>query len=210
MPTLAFLTAVYNEEAEIYDLLRSVRPYVDTTIVSDDGSTDRTIQVAVMSKLTDVLVLGPHLASCEEVRIRGFSRVAEDWVLILDADERITPEDLQKMRDSLEDLDNRGITHVYFSQEEFIDDQRMRSFAKIKLARREHLNLPIGLHDDVSATGKGDDLGLRVYHRKTKQKQIMRETEYLSAYRRKIAEGKMTPERAAQVSNWHYYVKPHG
>lgn len=207
MTSLAFLTAVYNEEAEISDLITSVRPYVDTIIISDDGSTDKTIQLVLESKLADCVVLGPHLASCEETRIRGFKRVTEDWVLILDADERISPEDLQTIRESLEDLDNRGITHVYFSQEEYIDQQRTRTFAKIKLARREHLHLPVGIHDDISASGESTNLGLRVLHRKSKEKQIMRETEYLSAYRRKIAEGKMTPERAAQVSNWHYYIK---
>lgn len=213
--SLALLVAVYNEQEEILDLLQSVRPFVDTIIVSDDGSTDTTISRVVKSGLADVIVLGEHLASCEETRIRGFKRVIEDWVLILDADERIDAEGMQKIVEFINTpVDNVGeeneITHVYFTQKEYIDGALMRDFAKIKLAKPFFLHLPSGIHDDISCSGEPTNIGVEVVHRKSWSKQIMRETEYLAAYQRKIKEGKMTPERAAQVSGWHYVVKPHG
>jgi glycosyltransferase involved in cell wall biosynthesis len=207
MTTLAFLTAVYNEQDEIVDLLESVRPYVDTIIVSDDGSIDATVPLAVQSGLVDVLVMGPHLASCEETRIRGFDRVVEDWVLILDADERINPWGMKDLRAGIERAEAEGFTHIYFRQDEYIDGRQTHSFAKIKAAKRGWLHLPVGIHDDISCGGEPINLGITVLHRKSMRKQIQRETEYIQAYKRKIAEGKMTPQRAAEVTEWHYVVK---
>lgn len=207
MTSLAFLTAVYNEENEIEDLLNSVRPYVDTIVVSDDGSTDRTVQKALSTGLVDVLVMGEHLASCEETRIRGFRRVDEDWVLFMDADERISPEGLAKIRDFIDSEESIPYTHVYFSQKEYIDGELMHDFAKLKLGRTEYMHFPVGIHDDPSCWGEPTNIGVEVIHRKTWGKQIMRETEYLDAYQRKIKEGKMTQQRAEQVSTWHYIVK---
>lgn len=206
MANLAFLTAVYNEQDEILDLLQSVRPYVDTIIVSDDGSTDLTTHRALDSGLVDVLVMGPHLASCEETRLRGFKRVKEAWVLILDADERIESAGMQAIRDFV-DRGGDEATHMYFSQKEYIDGVLMRDFAKIKLARTCYINLPVGIHDDISCAGEPVNIGIEVIHRKSWSKQILRETEYISAYERKISEGKMTRQRADQVAGWHYVVK---
>lgn len=205
--SLALLTAVYNEQEEIVDLIHSVRPFVSTIVVSDDGSTDDTVARAVGTQEVDVLVLGPHLASCEETRLRGFKRVTETWTLILDADERISPEGMRRIEEFISSTESDPITHVYFTQNEYIDGTLTRSFSKIKLGRTAYLNLPVGIHDDISCPGNPIHLGIEIIHRKTLAKQIMRETEYLDAYQRKIAEGKMTPERAAQVSQWHYVVK---
>jgi glycosyltransferase involved in cell wall biosynthesis len=207
MTTLAFLTAVYNEQDEIWDLLESVRPYVDTIVVSDDGSTDSTVDWAVNSGEVDVLVMGPHLASCEETRIRGFKRIVEDWVLILDADERIDPTGLQMIYDRIQHAAEEGFTHIYFAQDEYIDGQHMHTFSKIKAARTDSIHLPVGIHDDISCIGDSVNLGIRVIHRKTLNKQIQREHEYIEAYKRKIKEGKMTEQRAAEVTGWHYVVK---
>lgn len=205
MASLAFLTAVYNEEAEIVDLLQSVRPYVDTIIVSDDGSEDNTVAIASDTGMVDVMVTGPHLASCEETRIRGFQFVQEDWVLILDADERIMWDDLEKIREFVDS--DPPYTHVYFAQDEVMDNTLVRTFAKIKLARRDAITLPVGIHDDITCTGEPTNIGVRVLHRKTSTKQVMREREYVQAYERKIEEGKMTRERAEQVKGWHYFVR---
>jgi len=207
MGRLAFLTAVYNEEAEILDLLKSVRPYVDTVVVSDDGSGDSTVELAEMSGMADLVVTGPHLASCEETRIRGFQFITDTWILILDADERIDPAGMQKIRDSLDNLTLCGFTHVYFSQDEVIDSVLVRTFAKIKLARRDSLRLPTAIHDEIACVGPSTNLGVRVLHRKTSAKQVMREAEYLEAYERKIDEGKMTRQRVDEVTGWHHFVR---
>jgi glycosyltransferase involved in cell wall biosynthesis len=202
-PTLGFLTAVYNEEREITDLLDSVRPYVDEIVVSDDGSRDNT--VAYASKFADVIVLSKATHSCEETRIRGLKRVLADWVLILDADERIPQEHLAAIKSSLDYFDSINKTHVYFYQVEVIDGRQTRSFEKVKLARRDSLHLPEVIHADIGVDGDPINVGWQVIHRKSSEKQKMRELEYLHAYEQKVAEGKMTREWANKVREYHYF-----
>ena len=88
-----------------------------------------------------------------------------------------------------------------------IDNQLLRSFAKIKMARRDSIHLPVAIHDEITCDGPSTDLGIRVIHRKTSDKQRMREAEYLDAYEQKIAEGKMTRQRVTEVTGWHHFVK---
>lgn len=204
-PTLGFLTAVYNEEREITDLLQSVRPYVDEVIVSDDGSRDNT--VAYASRFADVIVLSAPTHSCEETRIRGFKRVLTDWLLWLDADERIPEHQLAAIRGFLPHFENDNKTHVYFSQFEYIDGQQTRSFEKVKLARRDSLTFPEVIHADISVSGDPINVGWTVTHRKSSEKQKMRELEYLDAYEEKIAQGKMTREWVDKVRQYHYYYR---
>lgn len=205
MSTLGFLTAVYNEENEIIDLLMSVRPYVDDIVVSDDGSTDSTRQLAII--YADVLVSSNPTHSCEETRIRGLQRSISDWILLLDADERIPEEDLQQIRTAIPTLEADNKTHVYFTQYESIDGIQTRSFEKIKLFKRKLAHLPELIHGDIYVEGDPANMGWMVMHRKTSEKQRMREKEYLQAYKEKVAEGKMTQEWADKVTSWHYYER---
>lgn len=207
MGTLGFLVATYNEEIEILDLLNSVRPYVDEIVVSDDGSEDSTIALVEESGLADKIVKGEHVASCEETRIRGLAVMESDWILILDADERIPNEYLEQIEKSIEWLEMKGITHVYFNQEEYLDGQHTRTFQKVKLARKDSLYLPEVIHGDISVEGLHAVSPWIVLHRKTTNKQIQRETEYIEAYKQKVAEGKMSQEWADKVKQWHYFVK---
>lgn len=205
---LGFLVATYNEEEEIISLLESVRPYVDEVVVSDDGSTDNTVALVEASGLADKIVKGPHLASCEETRIRGLEQMDSDWVLILDADERIPEENLKLLtKDLFESLEVEGVTHVYFTQDEYIDGRQTRSFQKVKLAQKDKLVLPEIIHGDISVEGHPANLGFKVIHRKSSNKQVMREQQYIEAYKRKVAEGKMSQEWADKVRQWHYFVK---
>lgn len=216
---LAFLTAVYNEQEEIFDLLSSVGPHVDLIIVSDDGSTDDTDQISAYTLqeihnrygVHSYYVKNEHIGSCEETRIAGFKLIqpldSAIWVLILDADERIPTEHLSEIRAWTNSEEAKLYTHVYFSQDEYIDGILQRSFAKIKMARSTDLHLPEGIHNDISASGDPVNKGWKIIHRKTSEKQKMRELEYLNVYEKQVAEGKMTRQRADEVSSWHYFIK---
>lgn len=87
MTTLTIIIAAKNEARNIWDCVQSAS-FADEVIVLDSGSTDGTQQLAqdagarVVS--TDWPGYGPQQA-------RGISMATSDWVLSLDADERITP-----------------------------------------------------------------------------------------------------------------------
>lgn len=88
MPSLTVVVLTLNEEANIAACLEGVR-WAEELMVLDSGSTDRTVEIA--RRFT------PHVLSVEwkgygATRNLGLDRASSDWVLWLDADERVTPE----------------------------------------------------------------------------------------------------------------------
>ena len=201
---ITFLLAAYNEEHEIIDLLGSVFNWVDKLIVVDDGSTDDTATLASMFVNTTVYTI-EHTGLCEVARIYGLERVTTDWVLMMDADERISREDLEKIREWVDS--DPTYTHMYFTQDEYIDGVQTRSFQKPKLFRKDSVTLSPIIHSDMIAEGEPVNIGLTVTHRKTSAKQRMRELQYLDTYKRLVEEGAMTQEKADWCRNLHYFER---
>ena len=78
-----------NEEDHIADCLRSARQVADEIIVLDSGSSDRTVEIARqyadLVEVTDWPGFGVQ-------KQRALEKATGDWVLSIDADERITEE----------------------------------------------------------------------------------------------------------------------
>ncbi|WP_218668183.1 glycosyltransferase family 2 protein [Vreelandella utahensis] len=78
----------YNEADNIAACLESVQPVSDEIIVIDSGSTDDTVRIARQYTdrvtVTDWPGFGPQ-------KQRALEQATGDWVLSIDADERITP-----------------------------------------------------------------------------------------------------------------------
>ena len=85
-----------DEEMTIQDCVESVRDIVDEIVVVDTGSTDKTIQI-VRALGAKVLhhELGDDFSIARNLSLRAAS---EDWILVLDADERIEKNDSPKLR----------------------------------------------------------------------------------------------------------------
>lgn len=88
MPKLALLIIAFNEEAHIAECIRSA-PFADEIIVVDSGSTDRTVAIA---QELGAKVYYNKMTSFSEQRNVALDHATADWVLFLDADERISPE----------------------------------------------------------------------------------------------------------------------
>lgn len=86
---LSVVVVTKNEEENIDLCLGSVHGWADEIVVVDDQSTDKTVELA--GKFTDKVfhrkmdVEGAH-------RNWAYAQASNDWVLSLDADERVTPE----------------------------------------------------------------------------------------------------------------------
>lgn len=87
MPKLSVTVIAKNEAADIGAALESVR-FADEIVVVDSGSTDDT--VAIAKRFTDLVVVRdwPGYAAQKNA---AASLTHHDWVLSLDADERVTP-----------------------------------------------------------------------------------------------------------------------
>lgn len=95
MPTLAVLILTFNEEKNIKDCISSI-PFADEIIVVDSLSADNTVSIAqslgakVFSKAMDQGFAAQRNFALEQTQA--------EWVLFLDADERITPELAKEIR----------------------------------------------------------------------------------------------------------------
>lgn len=76
-----------NEEAVIGDCLESVR-WADEIVLVDNGSTDKTTRVAKKYK---VKIFEKKKGNFSDLRNFGAKKVKSDWLLYVDADERVPP-----------------------------------------------------------------------------------------------------------------------
>jgi glycosyltransferase involved in cell wall biosynthesis len=97
MGRLSVLVLTLNEERNIAACLDSVR-WADEIIVVDSGSTDRTVELA--RAYTDK-VYQIEWKGYGATRNLALGRTSGDWILWLDADERVTPELAAEVRDIL-------------------------------------------------------------------------------------------------------------
>ncbi|MEW6587003.1 MAG: tetratricopeptide repeat protein, partial [Nitrospirota bacterium] len=99
--TLSLCMIVKNEENNIARCLTSVKPVVDEMIVVDTGSTDRTRDIAKAfgAQVYDFA----WTESFADARNFSLSKASGDWILVLDADEVISPLDYEKLRELVKD-----------------------------------------------------------------------------------------------------------
>lgn len=214
---LSFIAALYNEENEVESLLNHVAPYVDRIYLVDDGSTDLTQNIVMewfsaegtkpYLEYSKIL----HTGRPETVKQTALLNVPDgDWVVMLDADERFPDGTLAQIREFLDSDTAQLYTHVWFSLEEYIDGVFTKGFAKCRLFRKDSVTFSTGIHQSDQFSGRGATFNWRVIHRKTSEKQIRRETEYLSTYHEMLTNGEITNDDLRWLLSNHYFVKPHG
>ena len=89
MPTLSVILITRNEEVNLEDCLASLEGIAQQIVVVDTNSADRTLEIAqkygaLIAQPSDWPGFGPQ-------KNRALELATGDWVLSLDADERLTP-----------------------------------------------------------------------------------------------------------------------
>jgi glycosyltransferase involved in cell wall biosynthesis len=98
---ISVLILTFNEEQNISACLESVK-WSDDVLVLDSFSTDQTVELA---KSAGARVMQKKFVNFAEQRNFGLihGELRHDWVLHLDADERVSPELLPEMFDTIKD-----------------------------------------------------------------------------------------------------------
>ncbi len=89
MATLSVVLIVKNEAANLPACLDTVR-WADELVIVDAGSSDNTIEIA--RRYTDKVYVESDWQGYGVQRQRAQRSASGDWILMLDADERVTPE----------------------------------------------------------------------------------------------------------------------
>ena len=148
---------VRNEEKMIRDCLESVKDWADEIVVVDDSSTDKTIEI--VKKYTSKIFNFNSNGYVEASRNFAIQKAKNDWILVLDADERVG----KKLLEKLDDINTEEITHVYIPRKNIIfgkwiehtgwwPDYQIRYFLKNKIS------WPDKIHSKPVLTGKEERL----------------------------------------------------
>src|SRR5665213_294513 len=106
MPTLALSMIVKNAERHLAGCLQSVQGIVDEIVVADTGSTDSSIEIA---RQAGARILGiPWENDFAKARNLSLAEVKADWILVLDADERLDTGAAKALSALLADEDAAG------------------------------------------------------------------------------------------------------
>src|SRR5690349_3567566 len=87
---VSVVVSAYNEETKIEDCLKSVKEIASEIILVNSSSTDRTVEIT--KKYTDKIFTRENHQMLNINKNFGFTKAESDWILCLDADERVTPE----------------------------------------------------------------------------------------------------------------------
>ncbi len=86
---LSVAIATYNEEANIGDCLQSVKAIADEIVIVDGTSSDRTVEIA--KEYGSKVTVTENHANFHINKQKSFDLSKGEWILYLDADERVSP-----------------------------------------------------------------------------------------------------------------------
>lgn len=139
--------AARDEEEMIEGALRSLDFCDEIVVVVDDRSTDRTEEIA--RRYTD-MVLVERFIDYAQIRNAGIRATRGDWILHVDADERVTPALAEEIRATLaagpEELAFRGPTINFFWGRR-MEHGGWGSMMQQRLVRRDHAEFSGRVHE---------------------------------------------------------------
>lgn len=89
MATISVVLATYNEEKNLPDCLESIKNLADEIAIVDGISQDKTVEIAKKYKAKVKIV--KNLPNFHINKQKAIDAATKDWILQLDADERVTP-----------------------------------------------------------------------------------------------------------------------
>ena len=103
-PTISLCMIVKDEAEQIRDCLESVRAHVDQMIIVDTGSTDKTVEIA--TELGAEIYHYQWTNDFAAARNVSLEYAQSDWIIFLDADERIRSNQAIRLKECLYNTPN--------------------------------------------------------------------------------------------------------
>lgn len=116
MNKLSVVISGFNEEKKIGDCLKSAS-FADEIIFIDNSSTDNTVKIA--KEYTSKIFKRENNLMLNVNKNYGFTKATNDWILCLDADERVTPELAQEIK-SILDSENDNVDGYWIPRKNMI------------------------------------------------------------------------------------------
>ena len=98
--TLSVVLATYNEEANLASCLYSVKDIADEIVIVDGSSTDKTVEIA--KKFNTKIKITTNKSNFHINKQMAIDMATKDWILQLDGDEYVSPEQTKEIKEILE------------------------------------------------------------------------------------------------------------
>lgn len=208
--TLSVVLAVYNEENNLPDCLESVKNLVDEMVVVDGGSTDKSVKIAQKYGAKVIETDNPPIFHIN--KNKAIKAATSDWVLQLDADERVTPslaKEIKTIINSGSKLNGFWIPRRNFFLKRFLKKGGQYPDFTMRLYRRGKGQLPArDVHEQAKVLGEVGYLRNDLLH--LRDTNLAKYLEGLDRYTNLLAlqmkEGKMA-KNPLQFLNY-FFVKP--
>ncbi|MFH1439727.1 MAG: tetratricopeptide repeat protein [Candidatus Woesearchaeota archaeon] len=169
--TLSLCMIVKDEERFIEQCINSVKDFVDEIILVDTGSKDKTVEIASsLSSKVKIFHFG-WVDDFSAARNFSLTKAACDWILVLDPDELLLKEDLQRIKTMIQSTVLSGfhlIQRTYTNKSDQAswrlakpDDQNTKGFLGffdtpiLRLFKKDYKFKFIGrVHEDITPSIK--------------------------------------------------------
>ena len=153
MEKLTALITTFNEEHNIVECIKSVK-FADEILLVDSFSTDKTIELA--EPLVTRIISKEYL-SCSSQKNWAIPQAKHKWILLIDADERVTPELKQEVLEVLKR--NPRESGFWMGRKNHFMGKRIyfsgwRGDKVIRLFKRDECRYePLNVHSEIVSEG---------------------------------------------------------
>jgi len=162
IPNLSIALVIYNEELHLDDCLKSIIDLSDDIIILHDGPcSDKSRDIALKYGVSFLEM--ERKGMCEAHRIESINRTRNEWVLIIDADERPSKE----LRENLFDLVNNDKFDAYefiwplYNGERVLCEKWPRKKSLFRKSKLRYIDFP---HMDFKTNGVCHKTNLILHH----------------------------------------------
>lgn len=154
---LSVVLATYNEDKNIKNCLLSVKDLADEIIVFDESSTDKTRKYA--KEMGAKVFKVKHEPLFHVTKQKAIDKAKGDWILQLDADERVTPQLRREIDRKINKKDSK-FSGYFIKRKNYFLDRWMRGSgmwpdAVIRLFEKGKAHLPQkSVHEQMEVEGK--------------------------------------------------------
>ncbi len=166
MTLLSLSMIVKNEESYLKDCLESVKEIADEIVIADTGSTDNTIKIA--EEYNAKIFSFDWINDFSAARNFALSKCSGNWILYLDADERLSKDSIDEIKEIISRKENLAVKCIVKSiDSEYSRDNSMtfprlfRNNPKLKFTGRVHEQIESSIKE---LNYKTIDSGIEIIH----------------------------------------------
>ncbi len=150
-----------NEEHMIANCINSCKQVADEIVIIDDNSTDKTTDIATQKGAKVFPSTNPSFAGRRD---EGAHNATGDWLLYIDADERVTPDLAQEIKDVTSQNDAASV-YVINRKDFYFGESRPIYSPMHRLMKKDKLKSWVGdLHETPQITGETGQLQNYLLH----------------------------------------------